>query len=135
MKLVGFLLFAWLAGCGLIVSMSMTPFIKAPLFLWWMVVCGYQWFRHVQAAKRVALLRVNSDGQVVLFAKNGQFRRGLLARGTLVLQRFAWLRIDLENGSHHAELLSGCAVEDANWHRLQLIWQQNRQLIGGVSAN
>ena len=71
-----------------------------------------------------------SAGKVWVTDAAGQRVTATLLRGSIVIRRLAWLRMRLEDGRKYAELVSGNAVEDFQWHRFQLIWKQSRQIVG-----
>lgn len=121
---------AAIAGLSLILHMPLSAFFRVFLGVCWLIRCGVETVVLTQCWSNVRRIGINSAGEVWLTDAAGQRVSATLLRGSIVIRRFAWLRMRLENGRNYAELVGGNAVEDFQWHRFQLIWQQTRQIIG-----
>ena len=122
---------ATVVGFMLIIHIALAVVPRAILLAAWLVSCWLEFCAMADGSRRVTLIRVSNLGEVWVAAGNGDLEPVKLLPGSVVLERFAWLRIRFEDGGNYAELLAGNAVKDRQWHRFQLIWQQSRQYFGG----
>ena len=121
---------AAIAGLFLIMHMPLIALPRVISSAVWLVWCGIETSALTKVWPDVSRIGVNSAGEVWVIDAAGQRVTATLLRGSIVIRRLAWLRIRLEDGRKYAELVSGNAVEDYQWHRFQLIWKQSRQIIG-----
>ena len=113
----------------LFLGLLMLVFIDWPLSL--KVLIGVSWggltlLRLVQLARTYAqngILRIRGDGGVEIEAPGGRRVAATLQPGSLVLQRYAWLRLQPDSGRPYAELLQGDLRENEDWRRFQVIWR------------
>ena len=75
---------------------------------------GYQRYRRI---------RIDSSGAIELLRPRGDWMAVEVQAGSVVLQKLAWLRFRLPDGSPCAELLRGSTRENEDWRRFQLIWR------------
>jgi hypothetical protein len=68
-------------------------------------------------------LRIAAGGQVERQTPDGAWEPATLCAGSLVLARFAWLRIAAAGGRPYAELVSARSHASEDWRRLQVIWR------------
>ena len=68
-------------------------------------------------------LRVRPGGEVAVYGPDGTWRPAVLASGSGLLRRCAWLRYRTASGRIAVELLRGCCRESQDWRRLQVIWR------------
>ncbi len=80
----------------------------------------------LRAAGRVSRLRLDAAGIHGLF-ENGMWRELALRPGTVVTERFAWLRLSDRNGRACCVALSADAVGASAWRRLRLWYRLRRQ--------
>jgi len=121
---------AAIAGLSLIMHMPLSVIHRVISCALWLVWCGIETSALTKVWPNVSRIGVNSAGKVWVTDAAGQRVRATLLRGSIVIRRLAWLRMRLEDGRKYAELVSGNAVEDYQWHRFQLIWKQSRQIVG-----
>jgi hypothetical protein len=121
---------AAIAGLTLIMHMPLSAIHRVISSALWLVWCGIETSALTKVWPNVSRIIVNSAGEVWVTDAAGQRVRATLLRGSIVIRRLAWLRMHLEDGRKYAELVSGNAVEDCQWHRFQLIWKQSRQIVG-----
>jgi hypothetical protein len=121
---------AAIAGLSLIMHMPLSAIHRVISCAVWLVWCGIEISALTKVWPNVSRIGVNSAGEVWVTDAAGQRVTATLLRGSIVIRRLAWLRLRLEDGRKYAELVSGNAVEDDQWHRFQLIWKQSRQIVG-----
>ncbi len=80
----------------------------------WLIAAGY---------KRCARIRLNHDGSVQVWSRNGRCVAATLAAGSVVTSGFAWLRIELTGDRNCRLLLRRNAAQSKDWRRLQVIWR------------
>jgi len=73
--------------------------------------------------KRFGRIRIDSEGNVELLIGEGDWVAARLLSGSVVLEKYAWLRIKPRNGRRYAEFIRGDTREDETWRRLQVIWR------------
>ena len=73
--------------------------------------------------RRYGRIRIDSAGAIRLQGPGGDWTVAELRAGSVVLQRLAWLRFRLPDGSGCGELLRGDTFEDEHWRRFQLVWR------------
>ena len=121
---------AAIVGFILIVHMSLGIVPRAILIALWLFVCWRELCAMADGSRRVARIRLNNLGEIWVADGINDYERVRLLPGSMVLERLAWLRIEFADGHKYAELLAGNAVENRQWHRFQVIWQQSRQFFG-----
>jgi hypothetical protein len=73
--------------------------------------------------KRFGRIRIDSEGNVELLIGDVDWVAARLLSGSVVLERYAWLRIKPRHGRRYAEFIRGNSREDEMWRRLQVIWR------------
>ena len=121
---------AAIAGLSLIMHMPLSALSRVFSSAVWLVWCGVEIRVLTWPWPNVSRIGINAAGEVWVIDTAGQRLSATLLRGSIVIRQFAWLRMCLEDGRKYAELVSGNAVEDYQWHRFQLIWKQSRQIVG-----
>jgi len=121
---------AAIGGFALILHLPLGAALRALFAVLWIVHSVRELRLWSDGAARVARIRFNQKGDVRVTDNAGLAVPVELLGGTLVTRRMAWIRIRFADGRRYGELLRGNAVEDPQWHRFQLIWQQSRQIIG-----
>lgn len=76
-----------------------------------------------RAQRRFDRIRLLQDGSVLLRGRDACWFPATLAAGSIVLQRFAWLRFEADDGRKFAELLRCKSPQNESWRRLQVIWR------------
>lgn len=119
--LSGALLF--LSGLACVALLAVPAGLKALVALAWACVCGYEWlaFRHGYGSGRI--LRIAAGGAVLRRCRDGTWQPARLCAGSLVLPRFAWLRVAPADARPYAELVSAAGHETEEWRRLRVIWR------------
>ncbi|HSM30110.1 MAG TPA: hypothetical protein VK854_05365 [Woeseiaceae bacterium] len=119
--LSGALLF--IAGLAFVPVLAVAAGLKAVLAITWTCLCGYEWlaFRRGYAASRA--LRIAAGGHVERQCRDGSWQPVRLCAGSVVLSRFAWLRVAPPGAWPYSELLSAASHESEDWRRLQVIWR------------
>ncbi|HEX2140288.1 MAG TPA: hypothetical protein VHG33_11315 [Woeseiaceae bacterium] len=130
---LGLLLFACsasLAGLLLILSWPATAAAKAAVGLVWLLACAAEVHAFRRGMSRICRIRICADGSVVGVDRTGATLALRLLPGTVVLDRFGWLRLRFDDGLRYGELLAGNAAENEQWRRLLVIWRQRRRFGG-----
>jgi len=68
-------------------------------------------------------IRLSSIGEIAVLGKDQEWLPVTLQTGSVVLRKFAWLRLRAANGDNFVELLRGDARQSQDWRRLQVIWR------------
>ena len=110
--------------------MPLGVFSRLALLVAWLAICSAELWSLSSGFARVAGIGLNQLGEVWVIDSAGKKLPVTLLRGSMVLASHAWLRFRFANGCKCAELVSGNAVKDRQWHRFQLIWKQARQIVG-----
>jgi hypothetical protein len=124
-----------IAGLSLVIHMPIGVLLRIVLAAIWLSWCIFEVSVLTRAWIRTSRIRISQSGQIWVTDAAGQRLRVSLLRGSVVGNRYAWLRIRFEDGRKSAELVGGNAVKDGQWHRFQLIWKQSRQTIGRVERS
>ena len=102
-----------------------------PISLLWRVAATVVWLSKnghdlsliSKGHKRCRRIRISHDGGITIMTQGGVWAPASLVAGSVVLSRCAWLRFEFDDGHRCAELLRGCARENKQWRRLQVIWR------------
>ena len=73
--------------------------------------------------RRYRRIRIDSAGAFAVQGPGGDWMAAEVRAGSVVLQRHAWLRFQLADGSGCGELLRGNTFENEHWRRFQLVWR------------
>ncbi len=122
--------FLLIAGLALVLHFPMAPAWRGLIIVAWVADVLREMIRMTAGAARVRLLRLDESGHIVAERPDGGTECLTLLTGSLVLRRFAWLRLRFPDNRQYAELICGDPAKDLEWQRLQLIWQQS----GGTFA-
>lgn len=68
-------------------------------------------------------IRVLPGGAILLRNRDGEWIPADLLTGSVLLQRFGWLRLRSADGCRFAELISGDSRTNRQWRHLQVIWR------------
>lgn len=126
-------------GCALLTTALGHVFILAipiPLYARLLVCAAWLWrccrdvYGQIAAYACVRGIHLHPSGRAHAVAADGSHVSLVVTPGSVVLRRVAWLRLELANGSHYGELLTGRADACDAWHRLQLIWRQRNAAFG-----
>ena len=86
-------------------------------------------------AARVRHLALDALDNLTCIRPDGEREPVELLAGSVLLSRFAWLRLRFLDGGHYVELLRGNAARDLDWQRLQLIWVLRRTVVGAQDGS
>ncbi len=117
-------------GAALLAVTSLPPLSRFLLLVLWLVDCGWALRRLRQGWRKAGRLRLTSDGQVQLVADGISPVCVSLRTGSVVMRRFAWLRLACRGGPVWAELFLSAYSESHAWQRFQLIWRLRREAFG-----
>ena len=121
---------AAIAGFALIIHMPLSAIFRLVLLTSWLAYSCFELWSLARTSARVTRIGISQLGEVWVVDSAGQRLPVALLRGSMVVARFAWIRIRFGDGRKYTELVGGNAVKDRQWHRFQLIWKQTRQIIG-----
>ena len=117
---------AMLTGTAIIMHLPLSLTLRGVLCSIWILDCSGELKRLRRGSARICRLQLDANGDIFATGPGGRSEYLELLSGSVVLSRLAWLRLRFPDGSVAAELLAGDPRRDPRWHRLQLIWQQNR---------
>ncbi len=132
-------LFHFVAGSGmvlmtlgiiLIMPMQIAPIWRIFLASIWVAECLREQRNIRLGAARIRSLRLDSHGIVVATDFAGNHDEPVLLTGTIVLPSVAWFRLRFSDSKQHMVLFTRKRSEAAQWHRLQLLWQQANEVFG-----
>jgi hypothetical protein len=132
--LLAFACGAILAGMLLVWMLPVTAVLKAALAACWMLAGILELAAFRRGMARIYRIRIRGDGSVLAVGRSGMLHALLLLPGSVVLDRFAWLRLRFDDGLRCGELLTGDAPENEQWRRLLVIWRQ-RGRFGGTPGS
>ena len=121
---------AILAGLLLVLTLPVTTAFKAALAACWMFAGMLELAAFRRGMARIYRIRIRSDGTLMAVGRSGTSHALLLLPGSVVLDRFAWLRLRFDDGLRCGELLAGDGAENEQWRRLLVIWRQRRRFGG-----
>ena len=112
-----------IAGIAAIDTLPLSRIARMAAALTWCLVCAWELWRIRAAWADCRALRVFGDGEIRVRGRGGEWVRARLLPGSLLLRRWAWIRIRREDGPVFAELLQGSCRIRHDWRRLQVIWR------------
>lgn len=119
-----------LVGIFLISYMEWPLNWRAVVAVLWVLDCSWTLRGLAAAFARVSLIILDSDGGVRSKDAKGETMAGMLQTGSFIFAHVAWLRLKNERGGDYAGLFLRSRMNAADWHRLQLLWQQARPAFG-----
>jgi hypothetical protein len=117
----GALLF--LAGLAFVPLVAVSVALRGGLAATWVCVCGYEWLAFRRGYAGGGALRIAAGGHIERQCPDGSWQAARLCAGSVVVSRFAWLRVAPAGGRPYAELVSAANHESEDWRRLQVIWR------------
>ncbi len=115
-------------ACGLLL-LAVLPVpvgAKLALVLLWLAAAAVEARRLLRGMSRIDRIVMSADGGL-RGGRAGQPDRPLeLLPGSVVLERWAWLRLRFEDGLAHGELLRRASAGGEAWRRLTVIWRHAR---------
>jgi hypothetical protein len=105
----------------LIVSLPIEPLWAGCCIVAWLLLSGTELLLLQQGYRRARRYRLDIDGSIVIYRRDGGRDIGRYAVGSVVLANWAWLRIVAGDGSSWAEPLRGSVRESQQWRRFQVI--------------
>jgi len=112
-----------ITGSALILHLPVAAAVRLLLVAAWVVAGVHELYHWSRAAACVIELRIMADGRVRYRGPRQMAGDATILAGSLLLERFAWLRLALSNGHTYGELLAGDRREPG-WRRLHVIWRQ-----------
>lgn len=109
-----------LAGTVIALHTELPPLLRAALVAAWLVHAGASLLRQAAGCNRVRRIVISNGGSVHCRGRDGPFPARLLA-GSVVLARFAWLRLELPGGDVYGEWLSETCCGEHAWRRLRVL--------------
>ncbi len=111
------------AGLVIVLTLEIDAAVRVAGCVAWVVLCHIELQRTQRGFDSCIVVRIFSDGRIALLGDDGEWLPGTLQSGSLVLQNFAWLRVQTVAGANVAEPLRGSVRESHEWRRLQVIWR------------
>ena len=109
------------AGLVLILTLEFGVAIRAIACVFWTLLGRFEMRRLQRGFASCAAIRIYPDGEVTVLNECQEWVPGRLQTGTMILRRFAWMRVQMANGSEIMEPLQGDARLSKDWRRLQVI--------------
>lgn len=125
---------AILAGLLLVLMLPVMPAFKAALSACWLLAGIVELAALRRSMSRIYRIRIRADGRVLAVGRSGNLQALLLLPGSVVVDRFAWLRLRFDDGLCSGELVTGDGAENEQWRRLLVIWRQRRRF-GGIPGS
>ena len=112
-----------LVGLLIVYRLSVGPGIRFVVAGAWASIGLLELRRLVLGYRSCRRVRIYADGSAETADATGTWHSARFQPGSVVLDRFAWLRIDAGRGRRFAELLVGNSRKNNEWRRLQVIWR------------
>lgn len=116
-------LIALAVGAGILLNLPVPVGLRTLAAAGWGFVMVLEYFGRRARQQQLRRIRVYADGSAQLLDRTGTWTQATVCRDSVVLARFAWLRLNFADGRRHAELLTGNSRESQDWRRLQVIWK------------
>jgi len=110
-------------GLAMILALSIPPVWRAFAALVWLVTNGRELVLIAKGYKRCRCIRIGHGGDVELLGHDGSWMLATLVSGSVVLRKYAWLRLETREGLRFAELVRAKNTQNKEWRRLQVIWR------------
>lgn len=119
-------------GTGILLTLAgVASIVVLPVALVTKLVSGVSWcgigIRELRLIARgykdCERIQVDASGVAQVFDAQGRCRTATIDSGSMVLGRFAWLRLQGPKGLRHSELLGRDAARVHDWRRFQVIWR------------
>ena len=112
-----------LAGLIIVPTLPLAATLRVALAIAWTGLCSYEWLAMWRGYVTGGRLRIDAGGSVERQCLDGTWESARLCAGSVVVSRFAWLRIAPPGMRPYAELVAGDGRESEDWRRLQVIWR------------
>jgi len=121
---------AFLVGLLLLIRLPAPLPIRLALLVSWGFGSIRELGRQSRGVHRIKLIRLQV-GEAMVIDRHGRQVPVQLMSGSVVLAKFAWLRLQFADGLICGELLRGDAAVCKQWRRLQILWRQGSGAFGG----
>lgn len=122
---------ALLIGAVLLGHLPIAPWIRLVLVMLWLPASVCEIAALSRAMAGVSGIRLRPDGTTVV-DRRGRETPARIMSGSIVLRRFAWLRLRLSSGRVSGELLRRESVTAEQWRHLQILWRHAPESFGGT---
>ena len=112
-----------IAGIAAIATLPLSLSARMATALTWCVASVWELWRIGTGWADCRALRIFGDGQIRVRGGGDEWVRARLLPGSVLLRRWAWIRVRREDGPVFAELLRGSCRIRHDWRRLQVIWR------------
>ena len=116
-------LLAGCAGIPVILGMPFGPLVRGALVLAWLVRVAVDVGRLILAQRDCLGIRIFPGGTAQIVTAGHCCIAATIMPGSVVTKRFAWLRLDADNGRRYRELVRGSCPQNDDWRRFQVIWR------------
>lgn len=111
------------AGLAVIATLGLPVALRLSGGGVWLAVMGAQVWTLRCGWHRCRALRLYADATLAVLGADGVWRPGRLESDSVVLRRWAWIRLRAASGLAFAEPLRGSCRGSRDWRRLQVIWR------------
>ena len=112
------------AGLGITAQLPIDRSLKIILAALWLADTLRELARQSCGQTRVRCLMVDASGRVAGRSILGKDKELQILKGSVLLHRWAWLRLGFDDGLHYVEWLFKADYPPESWRRLQLLWRQ-----------
>jgi hypothetical protein len=109
------------AGLVVIATLPGGPELKGLAGLGWCLLVGVELAAILRGYRSCRAIRLRADGRLEVEGRDGRCRAGRLLPGSVVLGRWAWLRVASTPGASWGELLGADGQDREQWRRFQVI--------------
>ena len=125
-----FALFSYTAGFLLIISMSLEIWPRLALATIWLLFACNEIRRFIRGSSLVHAFRLDERGVLLLVDSRGGLAVISLLPGSFLIGRFGWLRVLIEPGFSHGELLLAGHHGAREWRQFHVLWRIGNKSIG-----
>ena len=111
-----------LAGVLAILVVPASWFVRAIAALAWVAIGARELIYLHGKWRTYTAIRVMADGAVSVRHPAGEWDDARLLPGSVLLKKYAWIRLQLAGGQVVAEPLKGARRDDRDWRRLHVLW-------------
>jgi hypothetical protein len=110
-------------GLVLVLTFELDAAMRTVICLVWIAGGRHELVQIERGFESLMAIRLSSIGEIAVLGKDQEWLPVTLQTGSVVLRKFAWLRLRAANGDNFVELLRGDARQSQDWRRLQVIWR------------
>ena len=110
-------------GLLLLLTMNLPGWLRAAASVSWTLMSLLEMLRLGRNYSRFGRVRFDASGRWQVRDATGDWHPAELCPGSILLQRFGWLRLRISGAATLVELCRGDALTNRDWRRLQVLWR------------